>query len=454
VPTPASPGPEPDQPASLPVPEADQWITTTKGRIATDGYSWMQAVHWGYRYADFTTHCSHGPQSINETTLLVAWQLSQLDPCRPGIDYLIRMTRLSERTIQYHLGLLREVGLLVYRTKGTRVADEGGQASEFVLTIPPAFDEHVHARTGPSEQYIRTLRGVDPAGLPLMKRLAKMARRAVRRPVKRAVVRPASAPRSCTPMGVGSSTSSPTGTSTLPSESKLASGKASSPVPKKPPTARRKRSLNAVGRRYQLAHELITQIPWLARAATQRIAWIVRHVADAGWTTAEVIAVISQEDPAQRVHRPSGFLAARLRGATELYNTPERRAAIVAWWQDSRRAEQARHTEWDGQWQAPTSRAVARQVNAAFSQLTLRTPAEVDARTYELGEDGLVDLQQLTRHEIIDLRAAAQKDPLLIRTTIASCGETYARRLFSNRLVDQLQRLAGTGRLILHGGLG
>jgi hypothetical protein len=59
----------------------------------------------------------------------------------------------------------------------------------------------------------------------------------------------------------------------------------------------------------------------------------------------------------------------------------------------------------------------------------------------------------LTRDEVIDLRAAARKDPALIRTTIAACGETYARRLFSNRLVDQLHRLAGTGRLILHGGL-
>lgn len=435
------------------VPESEQWITTTKGRIATDGYSWMQAVHWAYKYSGFTTLCSHGPQSVNESTLLVAWHLSQLDPCRPGIGYLIRMTRLSERTIQYHLGLLREIGLLVYRVKGTRVADEGGQASEFALTIPPAFDEDVHARTGPSEQYIRALRGIDPAGMPLMKRLARMARRAVRRPVKRSASHTVSAPRACTPMGVGCSTSSSTGTSTLPPESKLASGKHSSAASKKSPAAKTKRSLNAVGRRYQLAHQLITQVPWLARANTQRIAWIVRHVADAGWTAIEVMAVVGQEDAAQRVHRPSGFLAARLRGATELYNTPERRAAIVTWWQDSRRAEQARHTEWDGQWQAPSSRAVAREVDAALSQLQAGTTPEEDHPGYEVGDDGLVDLQQLTRDEIIDLRAAARKDPLLIRTTIAACGEHYARRLFSNRLVDQLLRLTGTGRLVLHGGL-
>ncbi|MFZ3475940.1 hypothetical protein ACODT4_43910 [Streptomyces sp. 2.9] len=28
------------------VPEASQWLTTTSGRVALDGYSWMQAVHW------------------------------------------------------------------------------------------------------------------------------------------------------------------------------------------------------------------------------------------------------------------------------------------------------------------------------------------------------------------------------------------------------------------------
>ncbi|GLF98074.1 helix-turn-helix domain-containing protein [Streptomyces yaizuensis] len=435
------------------MPQSDQWITATKGRIATDGYSWMQAVHWAHEHADYTAPRPHGPQSINETTLVIAQELSRLNPCRPGVGYLTRITRLSERTIQYHLELLRGSGLLTYRSKGTRVPGEGGRASEYCLTIPPAFDEDVRARTGPSEQYIRSLRGIDPAGLPLMKRLAKKASRAIRRrPARHSASRPATP--SCTPMQVGCSTSSPTGTSTPPSESKLASGKPPASAPKKSPTARKRRSLNAVGRRYQLAHELITQVPWLARANTQRIAWIVRHVADAGWTAAEVIAVVGQEAAAQRVHRPSGFLASRLRGATELYSTPEHRAAILTWWQDSRHAEQARHTEWDDQWHQPTSRAVARQVDDVFSHLTTRTPVpEDDHPAYQTGGDGLVDLQQLTRDQVIDLRAAAQKDPLLIRSTIATCGEPYARRLFSNHLVDQLLRLTGTGRLILHRGL-
>ncbi|MFK0047826.1 winged helix-turn-helix domain-containing protein [Streptomyces sp. NPDC090741] len=449
MPTSTQPGATPQQQTLPRVPAANQWITATKSRIATDRYSWMQAVHWANIRAGYTDNSSHGPQRISDTTLRVAQVLAKLNPCRPGIDFLARVLSLSERTVQYHLALLRGVGLLTYRTKGTRVPGVGGQASEFVHTIPPGFDDDLQLRTGPSEQYIRTVRGIDPAGLPLMKRLARLAGRAGRRPAKRTRLGRSGANPSCTPMGVGPSTSSPTGTSTLPPENKLASGKPNSPARKKPSTPKPKRSLNAVGRRFQLARELITQVPWLGRANTARIAWIVREVADAGWTTTEVIAVLSLENPAHRVHRPSGFLAARLHGATALYNTPERRAAIVAWWQDSRHAAQARHAEWDGTWQGPTSRAVAREVNAAIAQLHT-TPQTASTPAYEVGEDGFVALEQLTRDEIIDLRAAAQKDPLLIKTTLATCGETYARRLFTNHLVDQVQRLAGVGRMVLH----
>ncbi|MFF8610973.1 hypothetical protein ACF06X_34270 [Streptomyces sp. NPDC015346] len=31
---------------ALYVPEARQWLSTSTGRVALDGYSWMQVVHW------------------------------------------------------------------------------------------------------------------------------------------------------------------------------------------------------------------------------------------------------------------------------------------------------------------------------------------------------------------------------------------------------------------------
>ncbi len=433
-----------------------QWVANTLGRIAPDGYSWMQAVHWFHDYAPYASDRSHGPRRLNRTTLRIAQVLARLKECRPGVDTLASWLQISERTVQYHLGILRETGLLCYLSKGTRISGVGGRASEFARTIPPAFDEALGLRTGPSERWIRAVHGICAATRPLMARLAKKARRSLGRMRTKRVRRPAaqttSAPSPCTPMGVGSSASSSAGTTCHPSESKLASGQGSSSAPKKAPAGRRQRTLNAVGRRHRLARELTEQIPWLARASRQRVAWVIRQVADAGWTAAEVIAVLGQEAPARCIHRPTGFLANRLRGAHELYDTPGKRARIVAWWRDSRYAEQARHAEWEGDWQAPTSRAVARQVDAALAHLhqhTANSGPEQEALT--AGEDGLVDLEQLSRDDVIDLRAAAEKDPALIRTTLAACGEAYARRLFTNRLVDQVQRLSSVGRLTLHG---
>ncbi|MER0476886.1 transcriptional regulator [Streptomyces sp. Edi2] len=447
-----APGTRPDRHTTGPVPEADQWINATKGRIAPNGHVWLEAVHWFYDHGPYAADRSHGPKKVGHTTLRVARALAHLKECRPSAANVASWLQITLRTARYHLKILRETGLLTYQSKGTRIAGVGGRASEYARTIPPVYDEALGLRTGPSDTHIRSVRGFSQEQIPLMKQLHRKARRPLpRKRTKRAnrnAAVPASATASCTPMVVTTPGLSTAGDTPLPSESKLASGKPRSTTPKTP--TRHTRSLNRIGRRYQLAQELITQVPWLARASTPRIAWIVRHVADAGWTTTEVIAVISQENPANRVHRPSGFLAARLRGAAEFYNTPERRAAIVAWWQDSRQAEKARHAEWEGQWQAPTSRAVAQQVNAAFTQLGQRTDPDNDAPTYEAGENGLIALEQLNRDDIIDLRAAAQKDPLLVRTTIARCGETYARRLFTNQLVDQIKRLAGTGRLVLH----
>ncbi|MGW1291229.1 hypothetical protein ACWD4N_48870, partial [Streptomyces sp. NPDC002586] len=103
-----------------------------------------------------------------------------------------------------------------------------------------------------------------------------------------------------------------------------------------------------------------------------------------------------------------------------------------------------------GDWQRPASHAVTRQVEAAFARLQQPDPVPDNHRELALDRDGLVDLEQLSRDEVIDLRAAALKDPGLIRATITTCGEMYARRLFTHRLVDQTQRMSGLGRTVVH----
>ncbi|MGW7320011.1 transcriptional regulator, partial [Streptomyces sp. NPDC054865] len=294
------------------VPETSQWLSTSSGRIAGEGYSWIQAVHWvaGSELYQPRRHRSHGPRSFGPTTVYIAQLLSELSPCRPGIDYLMRRTGLSERAVEYHLQMLRETGLLAWIVKGTRVSGGPAQASEFARMIPPEFDIALGIRTVQRDEgapaYTRAVSGIAECGRELIPKLARKASRKVRKPrSKTSSKTPARGAREgagqvvgtavsgdgrCTPMQVGTSGPSSAATTSLPSETTdVASGKSESSTRRKSDKQAR-RGINSVGRRYQLASELIREIPWLGRASTPRIAWVVRHVADAGWSAAEVQA--------------------------------------------------------------------------------------------------------------------------------------------------------------------
>jgi hypothetical protein len=244
-------------------------------------------------------------------------------------------------------------------------------------------------------------------------------------------------------MQVGTSTVSSTALTSFPSESKLASG-AAEPHPGKQ-SKRGPRTLNKVGRRHQLARELITLVPWLKGAAVPRIAWIIRHVADAGWTALEAQAIAENERPilAEQVRRPSGLLADRLSSLHLLYTTPERRKTAVLAWQESRIQEKARHadtagySDFDG---GPKSLAARRAMDEAFAAITERLhgdAAPVDCTP--------IAIEDLTRDEVAAMRRDAMQDPGLILAAIDLIGEQQTRRLYTHRLVDQtltLERIA------------
>ncbi|WP_439681469.1 transcriptional regulator [Embleya sp. MST-111070] len=423
-------------PKGVRVPAAQQWISNTEGRIATDPFSWLQAVHWVAGAGLYTPRRSHGP-AFGTTTLLIAQLLADVTPCRPGVDYLMRRTGLSERTVQYHLEMLREAGLLAYLMKGTRVRGRRALASEFVRVIPVCFDEALGLRirgTGPERRVV----GIAGFGRARIAALGKKAARKVRRPRSKTLRRSARTSSRCTPMGGGTSGSPRTESIGFPSERKLAGGTGSSSRTKKVITPR---VLNAVGRRHQLARELVAQVPWLSRASAPRVAWVVRHVADAGWTATEVIAVAEFEAPTRSVRRPSGFLAHRLQGAHLLHPTPEGRAALVARWRDSRQAERTRHSEWGGVWRAPVNGTVAAMVDEALRALGNQDdPEEMPLL------DGICDL---TADEISNLRTTAHSEYLAGRTTLieaalSSLGKDDAIRLYGPALVGRALCLANS----------
>jgi DNA-binding transcriptional ArsR family regulator len=428
--------------ADLRVVAAHQWVSTTAGRRATDPYSWMQAVHWVGGSGLYIPSRKHGPK-WGPTTVVIAQLVSALTECRPGVDWIARRLEVSERTVQYHLDMLREAGLLAYRYKGTRISRGVNRASEYERIIPPQFDEALGIRTT-GEGVQRRPVGIAEHGRKLIGKLARKAARKVRR---RRPKTPVSSGSRCTPMQGGTSGSSTAGSTGFPSEAELASGQADSPTPKSS-SKTKVRKLNKVGRRHQLARELIAQVPWLAGASAPRIAWIVRHVADAGWTALEVQAIAEQDNPltAADVRRVSGMLAHRLKGVHDLYPTAAQRARLVDHWRESRIAEHARHDGYEqGITGGPARMSVRRIMSEAMDRMrTLTAGPAAEETAVEIQATDEVRLEDLDRATVIDLRAAAMKDPAVIHLCIDLAGETYARRLYTNRLVDQALRGTST----------
>lgn len=312
--------------------------------------------------------------------------------------------------------------------------------------------------------YTRAVSGIAESGRELIAKLAKKASRKVRKPraktssrtpakgapegADQGVATAVSGEPRCTPMQVGISSSFSAGTTLLPSESKLVSGKGQFSTPKMSKgKAGGRRSLNAVGRRFQLAGELIREVPWMGRASVPRIAWILSDVADAGWTADEVIAFLDLGDAPKRVHRPSGFLAARLATAVEQWPAAEGRARAVQAYRDSRRAEQARHQEWQGEWQAPRSESVRRLVAQAFipRQQQPADDAQGEVLPAQTGIDDL-DQEQQRQLRVMARGEFARGETTLVIGAVDTFGQAAAERLYGADLVRRALRLTSGRR--------
>ncbi|GAA3372491.1 hypothetical protein GCM10017744_104200 [Streptomyces antimycoticus] len=455
------------------VPEARQWLLTSSGRVAADGYSWMQAVHWvaGSGLYEPRRYRSHGPRAFGPTTVWIAQLLTDLSPCRPGIGYLMRRTGLSERAVEYHLAMLRETGLLAWRVRGTRVRGERARASEYAWMIPLEFDRALGIRTS-GEGPARRVTGIAESGRELVAKLARKAARKVRRPRSR---KPATASRKgaagasvtavsggprCTPMGDSPAGVSGAGDTSFPPESKLARGASKSPTQKKSTNkADGRRRLNKVGRRYQLARELTEELDWLRGCAVPRIAWVARHVADAGWTVTDIRGWLHFRGEATRVRRGSGLLAVLLRDAEKILDTPAKRAAVVEDWRSAQEAARrhrirqvrTRTERFDGDWQSPTSQRVQRQVAQAFAQVREAAcgghERDQGAAVDGVGQSGLLELTEQERQEQQD---AAWGEFMIGETTLVegalAFGRPVAERIYGAELVFRVERLMSGAR--------
>ncbi|MGW8953916.1 hypothetical protein [Streptomyces sp. NPDC055709] len=237
----------------------------------------------------------------------------------------------------------------------------------------------------------------------------------------------------------------------MPSESELAGWKKNSSHRKhgRPDGSRK---LNRVGRRHQLAGELIRQVSWLGRCRTPRVAWIVRHVADAGWTATEIRAWLHLRGEADVVRRPTGLLATLLAGAETALDTPAKRAWAVEHWRDSRVAAARRHQEWTTAACGPSSHTVRRTVREALMSPAGRFPAPA-ADTRPVGPD----VTALSPSDIRTLRDTAlgefmRGETTLIRAGLEAWGRGPTEHVYGPGLVERAARLAGATTLIVLGG--
>ncbi|MFW3477390.1 helix-turn-helix domain-containing protein [Streptomyces microflavus] len=214
-----------------PIDTACQWISTTTGRIATDGHTWMTSVHWAADpKTSYTPTRNHGPRGMNATTLLIAQECANLKQCRPGIAYLARKLRISERTVEYHLGMLREAGLLVYRSKGGRVAQGRDEASVYERTIP--WRSTRRTASAPSAKGATASRRCRRSRPEVLGKLARKAARKLRRPRRRT---PVSGQGRCTLMEGGSTGSSSAAGFIPPLRQSSPAGTAVTPPRRRPP---------------------------------------------------------------------------------------------------------------------------------------------------------------------------------------------------------------------------
>ncbi|MFI7087714.1 hypothetical protein ACIBUR_29470 [Streptomyces anulatus] len=195
-----------------------------------------------------------------------------------------------------------------------------------------------------------------------------------------------------------------------------------------------------MGRRFQLARELVEQVDWLRGCSAPRIAWVARTVADAGWTAEEVRAWLHLRGESTRVRRASGLLAVLLRNAAETLDTQAKRTDAVNRWHSSVEADRrsrihqvrARKERYDRDWERPSSPAVHQLVDQAFA-------TKHDSVTEAL--PSLRGPQELPDADLRAMREAARAEHLrgetdLVTSAVEAFGLPAAEAMYGARLVN------------------
>lgn len=381
-------------PAWVPVPRPLQELDATASRRALPR-AWLRAVVW---LVEAGLHRRAGA-----TTLAVARDLAgRMDYRLGSVLYDLEGTAarcgVSAATVKRHVRVLRELGALVWQRHGTKRnlhlpgRRYAGTATVYAATIPAVYDSAMGHRLEGAGYEARVC-GVTDAGRD---RAVEDAQARLRRVDN-------------SPVGTGSSGGCAPHSSgrhhDVPEVDVEGKGNCT-PRRRATPGRAARRSPLQVARDIAMARQVRPLVGWTQHEGLRRLAYALRPLIDRGLDARDIAAELYGLAIGWRPARPAAWITAAL--------ARDREVSV-------------------GHAGTEPPEAFRRAVTGA------RESAAGPAGGAAYGIEGL------TRAEVVQLRSAAATDPGLVLVALENLGERDARRLYTNRLVDEVLLYAFTG---------
>lgn len=346
------------------------------------------------------------------TTLAVARDLAgRMDYRLGSVLYDLEGTAarcgVSTATVKRHVRVLRELGALVWRRHGSKRnlrlpgRSYAGTATIYAATIPAAYDLAMGHRTEGAGYEARVC-GVTDAG----RERAVEAAQGRARPVDNSSEGSRSSG-GCAPHSSGPHHDV---------RKAEVSGKLNYTPRRRRATPDRvpRRSPLQVARDIALARQVRPLVAWTQHEGLRRLAYALRPLIDRGLDARDIAAELCGLAAGWRPVRPAAWITVAL----------ARDGAVSEGHGGTNPPEVFRHAVTD-----------VRELSA-----------ESAGGVMSVGADGTsYGIEGLTRGEVVQLRSAAEADPGLVLVALENLGERDTRRLYTNRLVDEVLLCEFTG---------
>ncbi|MEU1364817.1 cell wall protein [Streptomyces sp. NPDC005803] len=352
------------------------------------------------------------------TTLAVARDLAGRMDYRLGfVLYDLEGTAdrcgVSAATVKRHVRVLRELGALVWQRHGTKRnlhlpgRRYAGTATIYAATIPAGYDAAMGHRLEGAGYGARVC-GVTDAGRGRAVGTAQAKSRPVDNPP---VARRGSGGRAPHSPGPHHDLRK----AEMRGKVNYTSRRRATAPTRQGATRGSRRSPLQVARDIAIARQVRPLVGWTQHEDVRRLAYALRPFIDRGLDARDIAAELYGLVIGRRPARPAALIIAAVARAREMsvghggVNPPEAFRRAVADVRESMAGE-------------PSGGACA-----------------ADAEGVPCGVEGL------TRAEVVQLRSAAATDPGLVLAALENLGERDTRRLYTNRLVDEVVRSASSG---------